>query len=157
MLRSALLAGAAIGLAPNIAFAQTSDPASLAPAPATEDGAGGVATAADAAAADAQPPQPRDSRAGESNDIVVTGSRIRGPDLLSGTTAISADDLTRDVRPSIGETLQHLPGVSATSFGPNASRPVLRGFQGERVSLLTDGIGSLDVSSTSADHAVAIN
>ena len=34
---------------------------------------------------------------------------------------------------------------------------MLRGFQGERVRVLTDGIGSLDVSSTSADHAVAIN
>src|SRR3546814_16484190 len=43
------------------------------------------------------------------------------------------------------------------SFGPNASRPVLRGFQGERVRILTDGIGSLDVSNTSVDHAVAIN
>src|SRR5438128_3759612 len=158
MLRSALIAGAAIGLVPNTALGQTSDTATApAPEPATDDGVGGAAAPTDAAAADARPAQPRDSRAGESNDIVVTGSRLRGPDLLSGTTAVSADDLTRDVRPSIGETLQHLPGVSATSFGPNASRPVLRGFQGERVSLLTDGIGSLDVSSTSADHAVAIN
>src|SRR3546814_15211919 len=43
------------------------------------------------------------------------------------------------------------------SFGPNASRPVLRGFQGERVRVLTDGIGSFDVSNTSVDHAVVIN
>ncbi|HEV7659428.1 MAG TPA: TonB-dependent receptor [Allosphingosinicella sp.] len=100
---------------------------------------------------------PEDFHAPESNDIVVTGfARTRG-DILSGTSVVSGDDLTRDLRPSIGETLQHLPGVSATSFGPNASRPVLRGFQGERVRLLTDGIGSLDASSTSADHAVAIN
>ncbi|MBR7559999.1 TonB-dependent receptor plug domain-containing protein, partial [Mycobacterium tuberculosis] len=49
------------------------------------------------------------------------------------------------------------PGVSSTSFGPNASRPILRGFQGERVRILTDGIGSFDVSHTSVDHAVAIN
>jgi iron complex outermembrane receptor protein len=50
-----------------------------------------------------------------------------------------------------------LPGVSATSFGPNASRPVLRGLQGERIRVLTDGIGSFDVANTSADHATAIN
>ena len=42
------------------------------------------------------------------------------------------------------ETLAHTPGVSATSFGPSASRPVLRGFQGERVSVLSDGIGAID-------------
>lgn len=155
MLRSTLLAGAAIALAPSTAFAQT-DPVA-APAPAADDSAGGAAVPADTASTDAPPPQGDDRRAPESNDVVVTGSRIRGPDLLAGTTAITGEELTRDVRPSIGETLQHLPGVSASSFGPNASRPVLRGFQGERVSILTDGIGSLDVSSTSADHAVAIN
>ena len=77
--------------------------------------------------------------------------------MLSGTSVVSGDELTRDLRPTIGETLARQPGVSATSFGPNASRPVLRGFQGERVRILTDGIGSLDVSNTSVDHAVAIN
>jgi hypothetical protein len=34
---------------------------------------------------------------------------------------------------------------------------VLRGFQGERIRVLTDGIGSLDVSNTSADHGVTID
>ena len=48
-------------------------------------------------------------------------------------------------------------GVSATSFSPGASRPVLRGFQGERVRVLTDGLGSLDVSNTSTDHGVTID
>jgi iron complex outermembrane receptor protein len=153
MLRSALLAGAAVALIPNTAFAQAPD---AAPAAAADDSVGGVA-ATDATAAATGDTPPADSRPDENNDIVVTGSRIRGPDLLSGTTAVSGEELTRNLRPSIGETLQRLPGVSASSFGPNASRPVLRGFQGERVSILTDGIGSLDVSSTSADHAVAIN
>ncbi|WP_281277547.1 TonB-dependent receptor plug domain-containing protein [Hankyongella ginsenosidimutans] len=61
------------------------------------------------------------------------------------------------MRPSLGETLAHQPGVSATSFGPNASRPILRGFQGERIRVLTDGIGAFDVSNTSVDHAVIIS
>ncbi|RYD95811.1 MAG: TonB-dependent receptor, partial [Sphingomonadales bacterium] len=47
--------------------------------------------------------------------------------------------------------------VSSTAFGPNASRPVLRGFVGARAPLLIDGIGSIDVSNTSADHAAIIN
>jgi iron complex outermembrane receptor protein len=61
------------------------------------------------------------------------------------------------MRPQLGDTLARLPGVSATSFSPGASRPVLRGFQGERIRVLTDGIGSIDVSNTSADHAVTID
>lgn len=91
-------------------------------------------------------------------DIVVTAliPRRQG-DILSGTSVVSGEELTRALRPTIGETLAHQPGVSATSFGPNASRPILRGFQGERVRILTDGIGSFDVSNTSVDHAVAIN
>jgi iron complex outermembrane receptor protein len=70
---------------------------------------------------------------------------------------LTGEALTRSLRPTIGETLQRLPGVSATSFGPSASRPILRGFQGERIRVLTDGIGSIDVSNTSVDHAVIIN
>jgi iron complex outermembrane recepter protein len=91
-------------------------------------------------------------------EIVVTGVYARDKnDILSGTSVITAEELTRQLKPTIGETLSHQAGVSATSFGPNASRPVLRGFQGERVRVLSDGIGSFDVSNTSVDHAVVIN
>ncbi|KQN71461.1 TonB-dependent receptor [Sphingomonas sp. Leaf62] len=91
-------------------------------------------------------------------EIIVTAPYARTQaDILSGTSVLSGEELTRELRPTIGETLARQPGVSATSFGPNASRPVLRGLQGERVRVLTDGIGSFDVSNTSVDHAVAIN
>jgi len=99
----------------------------------------------------------RGTHAAEEAEIVVTGFARSRADILSGTSVVSGEELTRDLRSTIGETLAHQPGVSATSFGPNASRPVLRGFQGDRVRILTDGIGSLDASSSSVDHAVAIN
>ena len=93
-----------------------------------------------------------------SHDIVVTGVFQRSQsDILSGTSVLAGTELVRNLKPTIGDTLTSQPGVSATSFGPNASRPVLRGFQGERVRVLTDGIGSFDVSNTSVDHAVVIN
>ncbi|WP_427969124.1 TonB-dependent receptor [Altererythrobacter sp.] len=92
------------------------------------------------------------------NNIVVSGIlQTHRQDMLSGVGLLSGSDLAQAVRASIGETLDHVPGVSATSFGPTASRPVLRGLQGERVRLLTDGIGSIDVSNTSADHAAVVN
>ena len=106
---------------------------------------------------------PADTRSGAyhaspSSDIVVTAPFERDrTDVLSSVSVVQGAALTQQLRPSIGETLQHLPGVSATSFGPNASRPVLRGLQGERVRMLTDGIGSIDVSNTSVDHAVVVN
>jgi iron complex outermembrane receptor protein len=134
MLRSTLLFGVASVLLPGIASAQTSAPA------------GGDA---------AQPAV--GPHADHNEDIVVTGFRRARQDVLSGTSVVSGDELVREMRSTIGETLARQPGVSATSYGPNASRPILRGFQGERIRILTDGIGSLDISNTSVDHAVAIN
>ena len=93
-----------------------------------------------------------------SDEIVVTGVVQRNKqDVLSGVAIVQGGDLAAATRPSIGETLASVPGVSATSFGPSASRPVLRGLQGERVRVLTDGIGAIDVSNTSVDHAVVVN
>ncbi|RYD86868.1 MAG: TonB-dependent receptor, partial [Sphingomonadales bacterium] len=94
----------------------------------------------------------------DSTDIVISAPIHRDRmDVLSGTSVLAGEQLTSALRPTIGETLEHTAGVSATSFGPNASRPILRGLQGERVRILTDGIGSVDVSNTSADHAAVIN
>ncbi len=91
-------------------------------------------------------------------DVIVTAPVTRSErDVLQGTSVLSGEALTRDLRPTIGETLSRLPGVSATSFGPSASRPILRGFQGERIRVLTDGIGAIDVSNTSVDHAVVVD
>lgn len=91
-------------------------------------------------------------------DIVVTGTRLRfRTSEISSSTVLTGEALVSQARSTIGETLAHLPGASSTSFGPSASRPVLRGFQGERARLLIDGIGTLDASNTSPDHAVALN
>ncbi len=106
----------------------------------------------------ASAPAPSDHVHQEAPDaIIITAPYVRDLNILAGRSVLTGADLVRDMRPQIGDTLTRLPGVSATSFSPGASRPVLRGFQGERVRVLTDGIGSIDVSNTSADHAVTID
>ena len=92
-----------------------------------------------------------------SEEIVVTAPYVERLDILSGTSAVSGDVLAEKTRAQLGDILSSLPGVSATSFSPGASRPVLRGYQGNRVAVLTDGIGNIDASNTSADHAVTID
>ncbi len=93
-----------------------------------------------------------------SEEVIVTAPVRRSEDeLLQGASVLSGAELDRQLRSTIGETLARQPGVSSTSFGPNASRPVLRGFQGERIRVLTDGIGAFDVANTSVDHAVVID
>jgi iron complex outermembrane receptor protein len=93
----------------------------------------------------------------ESEEIVVTGVRRKAGDVLGGLSVLDSEELAKELRPSLGETLARQPGVSASSFGPAASRPILRGLSGDRIRILTDGIGSFDVSASSPDHAVALN
>ena len=100
---------------------------------------------------------PAPSAEDEAPVIVVTGRHTRSDDILGNVNVLGGDSLVRDLRPTIGETLAKQPGVSTSGSGPNVSRPVLRGLSGERLLILTDGIGSLDVSASSSDHAVAIN
>ncbi len=93
-----------------------------------------------------------------SAEIIVTAPFERERfSLATAVTVLQGTDLARESRSTLGETLARQPGVSSTFFGPNASRPILRGLDAERVRVLTDGIGSFDVSNTSVDHAVAIN
>ncbi len=90
--------------------------------------------------------------------IVVTGRLISGDrDVIVAPVVLTGEDLARNTQPQIGAMLARLPGVSASGFAPGASRPVLRGFDGPRVQVLTDGLGSLDASSVSADHGVALD
>jgi iron complex outermembrane receptor protein len=91
-----------------------------------------------------------------SGEVVVTGRR-RTDDVLGEVQVLSGDSLASNVRATLGETIAKLPGVTATGSGPNVSKPVLRGLSGDRIRVLIDGIGSLDVSASSSDHAVAIN
>ena len=103
-------------------------------------------------------PDPQAQAADAPTEVIVTGVVEHSErDVLSGSSVLTGAELTRNLLPTIGDTLARQPGVSATSFGPSASRPILRGFQGDRIRVLTDGIGSIDVSNTSVDHAVVIN
>jgi iron complex outermembrane receptor protein len=100
---------------------------------------------------------PQDGAAAGEDAIVVTGHALRDMGLMAGSVELAGDDLVRASAPQIGDLLAKLPGVSATGFAPGASRPILRGLSGDRVQVLIDGIGSLDASSVSADHGVALD
>lgn len=91
------------------------------------------------------------------SEIIITAPYVERLDILAGTSVVSGEDLAQKTRAQLGDILTSLPGMSATSFAQGASRPVLRGFQGNRVAVLTDGIGNIDASNTSADHAVTID
>ncbi|MBM1181255.1 iron complex outermembrane recepter protein [Pseudomonas lundensis] len=88
---------------------------------------------------------------------VITGNPLGSSQLASPTTVLEGDDLTLQQQGSLGETLNKQPGVSSSYFGPGASRPIIRGLDGDRIRLLRNGVGALDASSLSYDHAVPLD
>ena len=89
--------------------------------------------------------------------VIVTGNPLGSTEIASPVSVLSGDALVLKRASTLGETLNGLPGVSSTSFGPNAARPVIRGLDGDRVRILSNAGASLDASSLSFDHAVPID
>lgn len=74
--------------------------------------------------------------------------------IVQPLSVLIGDELRAKAANTIGETLSQELGVTASSFGQGASRPIIRGLSGARVQILQDGIGSLDASTISVDHPV---
>jgi hypothetical protein len=74
---------------------------------------------------------------------------------VSSVDVLDRAELQRDLGYSIADTLERLPGVSTTFFGPAAGRPVVRGLSNDRVRVLINGLDGLDASNSSPDHAIA--
>ena len=91
--------------------------------------------------------------------VAVTGNPlgVGSDELVVPVTVLNGRELSLRRESTLGETLNGIPGVSATNFGPNASRPVIRGLDAERVRIMQNGIGVLDASSLSFDHAVSVD
>jgi iron complex outermembrane receptor protein len=77
-------------------------------------------------------------------------------DLITPVSVLRGDQLSQKQSSTLGQTLNGLPGVSSTDFGPNSSRPTIRGLDGDRVRVMSNGGASLDASTLSYDHAVAM-
>ena len=89
--------------------------------------------------------------------VVVTGNPLGSGEVSTPSSVLTGNGLVLRRASSLGETLDGLPGVSASYFGPNANRPVIRGQDGDRIRVLSNAGASLDASSLSFDHAVPID
>lgn len=78
-------------------------------------------------------------------------------DFVPSVTKLTGAELTKKRQPSIGDTLSSEAGIQSTQFGPNASRPVIRGLDGDRVRILQNSLGTLDASTQSLDHAIPVD
>lgn len=98
-------------------------------------------------------PQPKDLDA-----VVVKASPLKGSaeSLAKPVDVLVGEALDRAKSSTLGDTVSKLPGVQTTYFGTGVGRPIIRGQEGPRVQVLSGGIGSMDASTVSADHAVTI-
>ena len=92
------------------------------------------------------------------SEVVITGAPVPRTisELAKPVTVLEGDKLLSLEAPQLGEVLAEQPGISQTYFGPGASRPVIRGLGGDNIRVLENGLGLLDASSVSPDHAVSL-
>ncbi len=94
-------------------------------------------------------------------EITVTASESHETVLeaFQDVESFDAYDLNESSAVSLGEALDHRvgTGIAKRSFGPGSSRPIIRGFDGDRVLVMEDGIRTGSLGSQSGDHGEVLN
>lgn len=99
-------------------------------------------------AAPAQPAEP---------PVALPGTLLVDDDAFVPITIMSSQEIEARAVSNIGDAIALKPGMTASTFAPGASRPIIRGMDNYRVRIQENGIGSHDVSALSEDHAVPID
>ena len=87
--------------------------------------------------------------------VSASGLQLGANEMTTPTAVLEGDELVRRREATLGETLGSEPGIASSHFGAGASRPIIRGMDGPRVKVLSDGAELHDASTISPDHAVA--
>jgi iron complex outermembrane recepter protein len=89
--------------------------------------------------------------------ITATGTEQAVSSSIQSVEVLGSVDLAKKSPVSLGEALDGELGIAKRSFGPGTARPVIRGFDGDRVLVLQDGnrIGGLGFES--GDHAEPVD
>ena len=91
------------------------------------------------------------------DDITITARSLENTSLLVPAQQLSGAALAQRQGSTLGETLDNLPGIANSSYGPNVGRPTIRGMDGDRIRILQNSGANMDVSGLSFDHAVPID
>src|SRR5690554_2636687 len=101
---------------------------------------------------------PRHTEPTDLDAVIVRASPLArsAEDLTQPVEVLAGERLDAVKASSLGETVSRLPGIQSSYHGPGVGRPIIRGMDGARVQVLSDGLASGDVSTVSVDHAVTI-
>src|SRR5437773_1345672 len=92
-------------------------------------------------------------------EVIVTASGFAESvnAAYQSVNSVSALELAQRNPVSIGEALEGQLGIAKRSFGPGSGRPIIRGFDGDRVLVLQDGLRLGGIASQSADEVEPID
>lgn len=89
--------------------------------------------------------------------VTASGTEQSVFDSFQSVDSVGSTQITARAATSIGDVLASETGVAKRSFGPGSSRPVIRGFDGDRVLILQDGVRTGSVGAQSGDHGEPID
>jgi len=90
--------------------------------------------------------------------VTATGQEETSLEAVQSVASVGSIELAgKAASSSLGELLDDQIGVAKRSFGPGNSRPVVRGFDGDRVLVLQDGVRTGTLSSQSGDHGEPVD
>lgn len=94
----------------------------------------------------------------EAVTVTATGEHAAVMETFQSVLSKESYELTgKAAAPSLGDMLDGETGVAKRAFGPGTGRPVIRGFDGDRVLVLQDGLRTGTLSSTSGDHGEPVD
>lgn len=96
---------------------------------------------------------------GVKEDVTVTASGTEQStfEAIESVNTLNSTQITERAAVGLGDILQNESGVSKRSSGPGTSRPVIRGFDGDRVLISTDGVRVGSLASQSGDHSEPVD
>lgn len=93
----------------------------------------------------------------EEVNVTASGTEESVYDSFQSVNPVSSIRLREQASTGVGEVLEREAGVGKRSFGAGSSRPVIRGFDGDRVLVLQDGVRNGSLGSQSGDHGEPID
>ncbi len=89
--------------------------------------------------------------------VTASGSAEAVASSYQAVNSVGALELAQKNPVSIGEALEGQLGVAKRSFGPGSGRPIIRGFDGDRVLVMQDGLRLGGIASQSGDEVEPID
>jgi iron complex outermembrane recepter protein len=89
--------------------------------------------------------------------VSASGSEQTLFEAIATVNTVDSSQIASRASVGLGDVLDDEPGVAKRSGGAGNSRPVIRGFDGDRVKVTTDGVSGGSLASQSGDHAEPVD